>query len=468
MTWTSSNENLLARIRLQKERRRRRARETEQQDPPRRLSPLAWADANATIVHPVRGRIPFTPYPYQAAFLRSHDAPLRIILKARQIGFSQIFALEALYDAIMAPESTILLVSRSEDLAVNLLRYCYLTHNNLASAPELRKANEGEMGFVNGSRIKSIPANRSTGRGFAATSVYLDEFAYADYAEDIYQSISPTVSQGGRLTIGSTPNGRGNLFHTLYTSGDGFVRMKEPWHHCPAYYTAVERAAGIPKEQAAWYLRERPKYSAQQWAAEYECDFVGSGQAVFAAEVIDRAEVGAIGEQAPIPGHHYLTTVDVGRRHDPTVINTFDLSVTPVQRVAHERVERVPYPVIQDMIATRLRAYPGELLVESNGIGDPVIENLDVHAEPFVTTARSKVQAIQALQLLLEQERLKAIWTPQERRELVGYQWDDRNLVQDCVMSLAIGAASIAAVTAPTGPVTLPTLIGVAVPRRAQ
>jgi phage FluMu gp28-like protein len=70
----------------------------------------------------------------------------------------------------------------------------------------------------NGSRIKSIPANRSTGRGFAANRVYLDEFAYAEYADDIYQSVSPAVSQGGYLTIGSTPNGVGNLFHQLYTA----------------------------------------------------------------------------------------------------------------------------------------------------------------------------------------------------------------------------------------------------------
>jgi hypothetical protein len=61
-----------------------------------------------------------------------------------------------------------------------------LTYNNLKDAPPLRKANESEMGFgtgtfasgahftgpAHGSRIKSIPANRSTGRGFAANRVY--------------------------------------------------------------------------------------------------------------------------------------------------------------------------------------------------------------------------------------------------------------------------------------------------------
>lgn len=405
--------------------------------------PLPWVCEQASIVHPQRGRVPFVPYPYQATFLEQYHAPRRLVLKARQIGFSQVFALEALYTAVTVPESTVLLVSRSQDLAVNLLRYCYLTYNNLKAAPAMVKANEGEMGFENGSRIKSIPANRSTGRGFAATAVYLDEFAYADYAEDIYQSVSPTVSQGGRLTIGSTPNGIGNLFHALYLSGEGFERMAVPWWQCPAYWTAEEQAASVPKEQAAWYVRERPKYTIQQWAAEYECDFAGSGAAVFTQDVIDRAEQGARGDQGPQPGHQYLTSVDIGRRQDATVINTFDMTSEPYQRVAHERVERVPYPLIQQMIETRARQYPGRLFVESNGVGDPVIENLDVAATPFVTTAKSKVQAIQSLVLLLEHNRLKAKWTSQERKELTLYQWDDRSLVQDCVMSLAVGASAM-------------------------
>lgn len=404
------------------------------------LGPITWVEQRATVVHPQRGRIPFVCYPYQRVFLDQYHVPRRIVLKARQIGFSQVFALEALYTAIHSPEATVLLVSRSQDLATNLLRYCYLTYNGLTDAPELTKANESEMGFANGSRIKSIPANRSTGRGFAATTIYLDEFAYADYAEDIYQSVSPAVSQGGRLVIGSTPNGIGNLFHSLYL-GDGFTRLTVPWWQCPAYYTETEQATGVPKEQSAWYVRERPKYTAQQWAAEYECDFVGSGVVVFAQDAINAAEVGAVGEQPPQPGRSYVTSVDIGRRQDATVINTFDTTETPYQRVAHERVERVPYPVIQQMIEQRARAYPGQLWVESNGIGDPVIENLDVPAQPFVTTAKSKVQAIQSFVLLLEQGRLKAQWTAQERKELMLYQWDDRNLVQDCVMSLAIGAS---------------------------
>jgi len=378
------------------------------------------------------------------------------VVKARQIGFSQTFALEALYCATQETESTILLVSRSQDLAVNLLRYCYLTYNNLKNAPQLIKSNESEMGFGvgfvsgdhysgarQGSRIKSIPANRSTGRGFAANRAYLDEFAYAEYAEDIYQSVGPALAHGGQLAIASTPNGIGNLFHALYVSDDSFQRMFVPWYECPAYYTEAERDAGIIPTECAWYKQERPKYTTSQWASEYDCDFAGSGAAVYQLEDINAAENGAVGEQGRIDGHEYLTSADIGRRRDATVINTFDLSAIPFQRVAHTRLERVPYPAIQAEIERHWHNYGGQVYVESNGPGDPVLENLKVPANAFVTSARSKFQGLQSLALLLERHLVKARWTAQERKELTIYQYDDKDITQDCVMSLMIGASQL-------------------------
>jgi hypothetical protein len=84
--------------------------------------PVRWIQENATIVHPQRGRIAFDPYPYQRRFFEMYRSPRRLVNKARQIGFSQAFALEALHGAVTESESTILLVSRSQDMAVNLLR----------------------------------------------------------------------------------------------------------------------------------------------------------------------------------------------------------------------------------------------------------------------------------------------------------------------------------------------------------
>lgn len=434
MNWTASS--AIYALALAERERRRRQRTIA-------ADVIEWAAHEVTIVHPQRGRVAFVPYPYQRAFLAC-DAPRRIVLKARQVGFSQIFAVEALHTAITQSESMILFVSRNQDLAINLLRYCYQAYSGLRNPPPLTKENESEIGFANGSRIKSLPANRSTGRGFAARDVYLDEFAYAEYAEDIYQSISPAISQGGRLTIGSTPNGSGNLFHALYLSGDNFTRFCVPWHHCPAYYTPAEQATAVALDQSNWYLRERPKYTHTQWASEFGCDFVSSGLNLFRLTDIDAAALGALGEQAPRLGRRYCTTVDLGRRHDATVINTFDVTEMPYTRVAFERLEHIPYPLIQQRVEQQARTYPGDLWVESNGIGDPFIENLNVPALPFLTTARSKLQALQALQLLFEQGSIKAQWDNRERTALIAAAWDEPHTADE-VMSLAIFASAMQA-----------------------
>jgi hypothetical protein len=253
--------------------------------------------------------------------------------------------------------------------------------------------------------------------------------------------------------VGSTPNGEGNPYAELWhTVGADWQRTTIPWQDCPAYWTPEERAAGIAAEDGAWYQAERPRYTARQWAAEFDCSFEGSGDAVFRAEVIAGAEVGAVGSQLRQPGHRYVIAVDIGRRNDATVINVVDATATPYQRVFHERLEHTPYLVIQQRIAAAQRTYGGVLWVESNGVGDPVIENLDVPARPFVTTAKSKVQAIQSLALLLERGDLRAQWTAQERRELAQYRYDDAELTQDCVMSLAILAAALERPVVPPRP----------------
>lgn len=399
-------------------------------------------------MHPSRGRIPFAPYAYQRDFLSGYHEPRRIIVKARQIGFSQVFALEALYAAIHEPECTILLVSRSQDLAVNLLRYCYLTHANLRDAPTLDKENESEMGLANGSRIKSIPANRSTGRGFAARRVYLDEFAYADYAEHIYQSIVPTLSQGGSLTIGSTPYGIGNLFHQLYTSGEGFARQSVPWHDCPAYYTDDERAAGVPHDQAAWYQHERPAFTERAWNSEYECSFAGSGGAVFRF-VRERAT--ALAQQSAIPGHSYVMGADWGKTHDFTVLCIIDM--TTRELVALERFNQIDYAVqLGRLQALYERFKPIVIIAEQNSIGMPIIEQLwrlDLPVQPFVTSNASKARIIEDLLLAFEQATIQILDDAQLIGELQAFAVGKTSLglpqygapagmFDDCVLSLAM------------------------------
>jgi hypothetical protein len=421
------------------------------------------AHACPQLLHPTQGLIRPEPYSYQTA-LWSDRSALRVVLKARQVGFSQAIAFEALHTALFQPGSTVLVVSRNLESAVNVLRYVHTaletpgllgeTASPGTAAVRAVKDSATQIGLSNRSQIVSIPATKSAGRSFAATAVYLDEFAWMPWATEIYTAVAPTTSRGGRLTVLSTPHGRANAFYLLWLGhwGGEFIRSRVPWYRCPAYNEAATEAqsrelddAELRRigEQGAWFREQRPKFTAEAWAQEYDCDFVESGQPVFREDDVELAQQVGTGLAPARRGAEYVTFWDIGRRGDATVGTTLDVSGWPFQVVAWERAERLPYPLIQKRIEERFRAYPGQHWVESNGVGDPVIENLAVPVQPWLTTARSKQQMIEALVLALEGGNLGY---PADLRELTAelllYQWDDRSLVQDCVMSLA-GAVAV-------------------------
>lgn len=388
------------------------------------LTALQWAEQNATIVLPTEGRQSFKPYSYQRDIFED-DSQRRIILKARQTGISNAIAIEALHKSITRPDSTELFISRTEEAARVLIRYCRHTLNGLKEAPVLVGENQSALTFANGSRIVSLPATPSTGRGLAATDVYLDEFAFCQYDELIYESIIGTIATGGRMTVLSTANGRNNLFFRLWSGLDGgdWSRHRVHWSDCPRY-------------DAAWAERTQAEMTRQSFAQEFDLDFIASGDAVFEPDDLARCKAGWNPE--PKGCERIITAWDIGRRRDHTVGITIGQRGEDWHVVAFDRVLE-PYPAIQTRIEDRQRSFGGKTYVESNGVGDPVIENLDVKIEPFTTTAKTKTQAIQALQLLIQQGRFKHD-VGQLDREMSLYQWDDAGIIQDSVMAAAIAA----------------------------
>lgn len=387
-----------------------------------------WARENVTVVTPWAGRIPFEPYDYQAAFL-ADTSPRRLILKARQVGMSNAIAIEAIHKAISKPDQMILMVSRNGDLAQHLITYCRHTLASLREMPELVRENLSELEFANGSRIRSLAATPAAGRGFPATSVYLDEFAFAEYAELIYQAIVPTLPPTGQLTVLSTANGRNNLFFRLWsgTEGGEWSRHSIHWSDCPRY-----------RDDPTWEAKTRADMTRQSFAQEFDLDFIASGDAVFDPADLARCKEGW--NPSPEGCERYINAWDIGRRHDHTVGITIGLRDDVWHVVKYDRVLE-PYPAIQSRIDNRHRERKAVTVVESNGVGDPVIENLSTRAKPYTMTTKTKVQAIQALQLLIQQGRFKHD-IEQLGRELGLYEWDDKDLVQDSVMSAAIAAVT--------------------------
>lgn len=274
-------------------------------------------------------------------------------------------------------------------------------------------------------------------RGEGLDFVVFDECAQAP-EESWTAELRPSLSdrKGGALFI-STPRGRANWFHGLYqhamrTDTDEWQAWKFP-------------SVSNPRMEPEEIQLAKDSLPAQVFDQEYMAEFLDAGTVVFRAEDVQLVRDRATGLADPVRGRQYLTAWDIGRRGDPTVGITIDWTQTPYQVVAYERMSKIPYPEQQRRIEARAAKYPGRTIVESNGPGDPVIENMvDTVVEPWVTTARSKVQGIQALQLWLEHGGLGCT-EPQVLTELEGYEWVDRDIQQDCVMALAIAAASLPA-----------------------
>ena len=253
-----------------------------------RWDPAAYL-GRRTILHPTKGETRFDLYPYQRQLLES-TAPERIIVKARQVGVSQLIAGEALYLAQRFPGRTALFVSRNLPAAQHLQRMVYQLMRSDPNALSAIRRSESELELENRSVIRSLPATEDTGRTFSATVVYLDEFAHLPWADEIYQAVAPCAARGGRVTVISTPKGKANAFHRLWQESAigkrSFERFRIHWSECPEYnpegfMLADPEERELTGERGAWFREQRPRFTDEQWAQEYECDFIGSGSLVY-------------------------------------------------------------------------------------------------------------------------------------------------------------------------------------------
>lgn len=390
------------------------------------------------------------------------DSSKRIIIgKARQIGVSNTIAFRCAYEALRG--GTVLIVSKSLDQAVLFLRYVYVALNN-APHPRYLRRSLTSLEFVTGGGIFAQASSDKAGRGIPATLAILDEYAWQEYARDTYTAILPSLSTtDGTIIVLSTPNGQGEPFHEAWeyaNSEDG----EKVWsvHYLP--WTVN------PQWDDAWAERMREDMGEREFAQEYGVDFLLSGLNVFNAGEIEALwKLLATGEpffEAPQRGHRYVSAFDIARKRDAFVGFTYDVTSNPYRVVAYERALKMDYPEMAQRINERHWYYNGFMpdpddqrfvvrdphfgaehempkcrtAVESNGVGDPLIQFLSVPVTEFNTGPLSKKNAIDALLLLMQRKELIAPLIPQWRKELTTYVRADEKIVQDTVIASAIAA----------------------------
>jgi hypothetical protein len=222
-------------------------------------------------------RAGITPDQWQSDLLRS-DAKQMILLCSRQSGKSTTTSILALHQAIYTPNSLILLLSPSLRQSQELFRKLQDFYNALESdsLPTATEESALRMELSNGSRIIALPGKEATIRGFSGVSLLIiDEASRVEDA--LYQSVRPMLAvSGGRIILLSTPFGKRGFFHSEWTDGIGWEKVKITADQCPR----------IDRE---WLERERQMIGDWWFMQEYFCEFVETDDQVFSYEDIQSA-----------------------------------------------------------------------------------------------------------------------------------------------------------------------------------
>jgi hypothetical protein len=199
------------------------------------------------------------PDPWQVEVLEAGHQ--RLLLNCcRQAGKSTVVALLGLVEALFAPASKVLLVSRSLRQSTELFRIVTDFHRRLGS-PLRERQNAEELRLSNHSRIVCLPCKEETIRGFARVSLLiLDEAARVP--DDLYRAVRPMLAiSNGRMICLSTPYGKRGFFHDAWAHGGGdWARIEVP----------AERISRITPEFLAG---ERRAMGASWFRQEYGCSF---------------------------------------------------------------------------------------------------------------------------------------------------------------------------------------------------
>lgn len=365
-------------------------------------------------------------------------------LKARKLGLS---TLEIAYDAwctrFRDTNARVHLYSRRDDAAVELLAAVKFGLERLPEYMRLPiiEENAHELVLYAGPDdrrlVKSYPASPNTAVEATCTHGHVDELDRMPFAAKTWQAIEPTMA--GSAHIVTTINGPATFCAAFWRKA-----VADDTEYFPLFIDALKR----PGRTMDWWRKRVRSFGETETRREYplrwEDALFGGTDFVFAGDDLDFAQEDARGPQGQHTGYTYAAGWDIGRHKDAAVGIVLEANQADdvVDVVHYERHRETTYPTLQERVKYIHVTY-GATSVEANNAGEAVVENIDVREDEinlFNTSLKSKARIIAQLALAFQNQQLrydKERW-PQLDAELRSYQWDDKALVQDSVMALAI------------------------------
>jgi hypothetical protein len=166
-------------------------------------------------------------------------------------------------------------------------------------------------------------------------------------------------------------------------------------------YNSIEAHwSEVPGRDDKWKQETISNTSEQQFAQEFECDFIGSAGTLITGSKLKSltyddpiaSSAGLDVYEEPIQGHEYIMTVDVSRgmRLDYSAFILIDITEYPHRLVAKYRNNTIKPMLFPDIIVHMCKKYNNAwILCEVNDIGDQVASIIfyDMEYENLLMTA---------------------------------------------------------------------------------
>jgi hypothetical protein len=219
------------------------------------------------------------------------DYRLNITLKARQMGLTWLALSYSNHQHIFQPGYTVVGLSKKEDDAKELVRrvkfqlenmpkWLIRPHDVKKPFPITYEATSLAIQFYHdgkaSSRFLAMPAAKDAGRSFTANLVIIDEWAFQQWAQEIFTAAYPTINRptGGKV-IGISTGLRGTLFEEIW---NGAVAEENGFHSTFLPWTTD------PRRTKEWYEETKkalPRSHRQEYPMTPEDAFTAGEGAMF-------------------------------------------------------------------------------------------------------------------------------------------------------------------------------------------
>jgi len=382
----------------------------------------------------IKGK-PTRLYPKQRQYLLD-DSRMRIILKARQCGFSKLITGEALYNACVQPmgyPEEILFVSTTERQAVRLLSkhfYDWYDTIDIAEIPKMTKRSKLECHLDNGSIIASLPNNPQGIRGYSPTHIYLDEFAHFSNDTAIMEALLPSLAHGGGLTMNSTPFGKAGWFYETWVNAvtndpkkrNNFNPHKIMWYDVPKWLEEYHIFVNMMR-------KEYPKLIFRQ---EFECGFLEDALSPFPMRILTPCiNIDNTCLKEHLSGERFTTLgMDLAKKVNQTAIVVTEH--VPLEPTLRKRGDTYPFKrVVRHVSAADYNMFklqlsylddiikryrPNRIYFDETSMGERIGEELyekyGSRTHGVIFSNKSKLDMVNNLILLFEHEKVEI---PQHR-----------------------------------------------------